>query len=128
MAYDGTLYVMQMRNGEVVKVATEGSFAAANMRLGEFKELTNGYQEVSKKADPEILYVTSGSATEMIDLNMELYSIYVATYEGKDATTGGAVDGFRPGKYSDIAKGDWIRAYDVTKEDAYTDVLFVLKK
>ncbi|MBR6500998.1 MAG: S-layer homology domain-containing protein, partial [Firmicutes bacterium] len=87
--YDGTLYVMQMRNGEVVKVATEGSFAAANMRLGEFKELTNGYQEVSKKADPEILYVTSGSATEMIDLNMELYSIYVATYEGKDATTSG---------------------------------------
>ncbi|MBQ6684528.1 MAG: S-layer homology domain-containing protein [Firmicutes bacterium] len=128
LTYDGTLYVMQMRNGEVSKIATEGSFAGANMKLGKFVELTSGYQEVSKKADPEILYVTSGSGVEMIDLNMDLYSIYVATNDGKDATSGGAIDGYRPGDYRDISKGDWVRAYDVTKEDVYTDVLFVLKK
>ena len=128
LTYDGTLYVMQMRNGEVSKIATEGSFAGANMKLGKFVELTSGYQEVSKKADPEILYVTSGSGVEMIDLNMDLYSVYVATNNGKDATSGGAIDGYRPGDYREISKGDWVRAYDVTKDDAYTDVLFVLKK
>ena len=128
-SYDGTLYVLQMKNGVVSKIATKATYAAENMKINKFEELTNGsYQEVSKKTEEEILYVIDGEDRTMIDLNMELYSIYVATCEGDDAVNGDAVDGFRPGTYKDIDKGDWIRAYDVTKDDdGVADVIFVLK-
>lgn len=128
--YDGTLYVLQIRKGVVSNIATKADYASKNMKINKFEELTNGaYQEVSKKTDDEILYVIDGEDTSLIDLNMELYSIYVATCDGEDASVGDAVDGYRPGEYSDISKGDWIRAYDVTKEDDdIADVVFVLKK
>jgi len=118
-----------MRNGVVSKIATKATYAAENMKINKFEELTkDGYQEVSKKTEEEILYVIDGEDRTMIDLNMELYSIYVATCEGDDAVNGDAVDGFRPGTYKDIDKGDWIRAYDVTKDDdGVADVIFVLK-
>lgn len=127
--FDGSLYVLQVRKGEVVKIEKAANASAAGMRLNKFEELTSGYQEVVEVDSKEIVFVKNGSGRQMVDLNMELYSIYVATNDGDDATSGGAIDGYRPGTFKDIDKADFIRAYDVTKDDdGIADVIFVLKK
>ena len=99
------------------------------MKVKKFTELTDGYQEVTQKEDNEVLFVKDGDGKQLLELN-DRCSIYVATVDGKDATaeTAGSVDGYRPGSYRDIRKGDRVRAYDVTKDDDCADVIFLLRK
>jgi len=127
--YDGSLYVMQIRKGEVSRIEKASVASSAGMKINKFEELTAGYQEVVEVDSKEIVFVKNGSDRKMIDLNMELYSIYVAVDDDDDATSGGAVTGYRPGSFKDIDEGDFVRAYDVTKDDDnIADVVFVLKK
>jgi len=127
--FDGTLYCLKMRNGLVTAIATETTVETNNMKVKKFKELTKDYQEVTQKEDNEVIFVGDGDKRQLLELNTT-YSIYVATVDGKDATIADKkkVDGYRPGSYRDIHKGDLVRAYDVTKDDDCADVIFVLQK
>ena len=127
LQFDGTLYCLKMTNGLVTKIGTKDTVEANNMKVKKFAELTNGYQEVTQKEDNEVIFVKEGDDKKLVELNTT-YSIYVATIDGKDATSAnaGKVDGYRPGTYRDINKGDFVRAYDVTKDDDCADVIFVL--
>lgn len=129
IAFDGTLYCLRLDNGLVTKIATKDTVEANNMKVKKFTELTDGYQEVTQKEDNEVLFVKDGDGKQLLELN-DRCSIYVATVDGKDATaeTAGSVDGYRPGSYRDIRKGDRVRAYDVTKDDDCADVIFLLRK
>ena len=127
LKFDGTLYCLKMTNGLVTKIGTKDTVEANNMKVKKFAELTNDYQKVTQKEDNEVIFVKDGDDKKLVELNTT-YSIYVATIDGKDATWANAdkVDGFRPGTYRDISKGDFVRAYDVTKDDDCADVIFVL--
>lgn len=129
LRYDGSLYCLKMTNGQVTKIATRETLETNGMNVRKFVELTttNEYDKVTEKENNRVITTERAG---LIELNDEQLSVYVATVDGKDATweDRNDVDGYRPGAYKDIGRGDYVRVYDVTKDDDYGDVVFVIQK
>lgn len=108
-AGDGTVYELEMKNGQFRDVATAGS-GQGKM----FKELTNGnWEAVNTTKDNVVETATTG----LIAMKSNA-SVYV--WEEKDKE-------YRPGTLSSIYQAKSIRAYDVSDDDDVSADIIVVK-
>ncbi|WP_206460034.1 S-layer homology domain-containing protein [Anaerovorax sp. IOR16] len=99
--YDGVLYTLNVVNGVVKDIATDGKVLKAK----HFEELTSGWSKVTNR-NGSLISVSNGGSEEDFTAIKDA-SFYLATFSG------GQIDGYESASLSDITKDSVIRAYDV---------------